>query len=172
VESSGSNLTDEVQNFLLSISDKITANKTSALSAGEKNFVAITPYPVKNTLNIASLYGANQVGVVRDTMLQPTLHGYAFAIFSNILVNSKASIEEYKALVDSGDGKLTKQLSAALDELLKKTAEKGSEARESYLATISDTENLLAILERYSNMKKVIDETLQQNSFTANRSND
>ncbi|ADD67363.1 TraH family protein [Denitrovibrio acetiphilus DSM 12809] len=171
-ESSGSNLTDEVQNLLQSISDKITTNKNTSLSAEEKNFVGITPYPVKSTLNTASLYGDNQVAVIRDTMLQPTLHGYAFAIFSNILVNSKTSIEEYKALVDSGDGKLTKQLSAALDELLKKTADKGSEARESYLATISDTENLLAILERYGNMKQVIDDTLQQNSFTVNRSND
>jgi conjugative transfer pilus assembly protein TraH len=169
-ESTGSNLQDVVSDMLTSIADKITGAQAAALSANEKNFVATTPYPIKSTLNTAALYGENQVAVVRDTMLQPTLHGYAFAIFSNILVNSKASIEEYKALIDSGDDKLTKQISAALEELLKKTAERSIEARENYLATLSDTENLLAILERYSGMKEFIDDTLKDNSFTANRS--
>jgi len=166
-QTSGKSLSELVSDMLISISDKIATGRENSLTPAEKNFISMTPFPVKRILNTASKHGANQVTAVRNSMLQPTLHGYAFAIFMNILVNTKGAIEEYKALIDSGDGSLTKQLSSAIEKLLKKTAEKGSEARENYVATMKDTQAIMDTLRLYEDksifIQKVIGEAIYEN---------
>ena len=164
-EASGNNIEQKVEALLSSIADKVGDTRATAPTAAEISFMTYSQIPVKHFLNIANKYGSAQVNTIKDSLRTPSAYGYAYGIFTNMLINLQDTLRDYQTWIKSGDPALTQSVELATKELLEMLEHKQREAYQAYSVKIGELNKVQTLVQNYAYNEKIIREILNQHGF-------